>query len=115
MKRYTKKQWNDVGICNPWGIMLAGGSPVMVVYHSQATWQSPEWLTQTPARAKQEFRLWGEPGATAQECKVSVLKRAQDTAGEKYGITAWERDVWGGWHPEGTMERAMAAAKAKVA
>lgn len=113
--KYTKKQWNDVKIYNSWGIMISGSSRVMIVYQSQADWQTPSWRTYTPAHITLQFSVWSEIQETAQERSLSALKRAQDTAGENYGITAWERDVFGGWHPEGTMERAMSAAKAKVA
>lgn len=96
--KYTKKQWAAVNVHSSEDIMRKGDGVVRVTYVPNSPTAQAYWC------------MTGCPDTTPIVCSVasreykdSVLKYVKGFA---YCITSWERDAWGGWHPEGTMARA---------
>lgn len=111
--RYTKEGWAAIGIHNSWGIMHDGQGPVMIRYIPRESTHSARWRMEYPNHAYRDY-LTASSNYSGRPTKSSKLLALNHAKGAIPDVTAWECDVWGGWHPAGTMERAMSAAKAKV-
>jgi hypothetical protein len=122
---------NRAGVCNSHGF-YTGDEPrgqVFVFYAPGDTWHPQNWSVARKGyslgsdnlnRAK-EFLLFSTGGSSHSERKALALEQARAWAGERYGISEWGQDPFGGWGDAGYVTQrtaeleAEAEAKASVA
>ena len=115
MKRPTKAMLRAAGLFNEHLVAKDGPEPqVMIWYlgHEGRSWADPGWRVSRvgyktdpggpfPNQGDKVFYVFNRTQ------KLPQLAAAQAWAGERYGVTAWERSTYGSYHPAGTIAAAM--------
>lgn len=116
MKRLTKESWRALRIFNPHELCERGGSAVYVSYRARVTGrgaQTAAWQVIRPDGAPTDpsaaWYNYGHKTFLVMHPADKEAKRLEAIgwASFVYDIKGeWERDPWGDWHPEGTLEAA---------
>jgi hypothetical protein len=119
VKRLTKDQWRAARVFNPHEIARLGGGKVFIGYRSRGDSRScivPGWMVHGIGFNVDPGGHWSDNGSMWFEGRNRPgnpgLQKAKDWAARRYGIDAWERDPFGGWHDAAAFERATAKARA---
>jgi len=118
MKRLTKDEWRALNIFNPYDLCIAGGKGVYVAYTPQITGRmsrSAKWQVIKPGFKTDPDGHWTHDGhktfsVSRREDKEGNRLAALAWASEQFSIKEWEKDPWGDYHPQGTLEAAQASA-----
>ena len=110
----TKKILNSLGIHNPHNVAAEGGAKLFIYYRCQETgraYQSAAWqVCGIGFKTGPKGDSWRDGGDKTfsiwdvRQQKASKLEEAKAWAKKRVGIKSWERDVFGAWHPKGTLQ-----------
>lgn len=107
------KQWlREHGIYNSHDIAKRAGSRLYIDYYPQQlgrAYQSAKWQVIGMGFSTDPNAHWADYGNKTfdvfkREDKVSQLESAMSWCKDKFGITEWERDPFGGYQIKGTLE-----------
>jgi hypothetical protein len=118
MKRLTKDGWRALGVHNSRMLCQRGGKGLFVAYTGPDYGRgarSAYWQVIKPGDKTDAGGRWYNHGhktfnVRGREEKEARRLEAIAWASSVYNITGeWERDPWGGYHPEGALEAAQEA------
>jgi hypothetical protein len=112
-KGYTKKQLREMHIHNPFNIMTNTGSKLFISYTGASYGRAIEcatWRIIGNGFKTDPKGAWYNYGnktfnVFCRADKEPKLKEAMAWVKETYGITEWERDVFGCYQIKGTLEK----------
>ncbi len=100
--KLTKKIMEEHNIHNSYNLAQAAKSPIFIEYHPATKGQYAHWqwirFTDTGIRHR-EFTV------THRGAKELVLQEASALIKKAFGINITDKDVFGGYHPEGTLKK----------
>ena len=114
MNPLSKKKLQALGLVNSRAIAVAAKNRIYVEHHKSESVIPSRWVVQGINFKTDPKAAWYNYG-----CMIFIGKAKDDNvrqmaitwASTEYltGETSWERDAFGGWHPYGTIARAVAA------
>lgn len=113
MKKLTKKQWNERHVFNGHNLAQAGLG-LYIAFFPQVTgrmYRSAKWQIVKVGEKTDANASWEDCGNKSfhvhfDQSKDAQLDAAKKWAFDTFGVSEWERDPWGNWHPKGSMEAA---------
>lgn len=111
----TKALLNAAGIHNSHNVCHEGGGSVYIFYKPRGlgrSYRSPKWAVDGIGFHVDSTAEWIDHGCKVFTCNRDTreqrLADAKAWASEKYGISEWARDPFGGWQDAVVLERVRA-------
>lgn len=109
--KLTKKILNEFGLHNGHNVCVAGGGKIYIWYRARGVYRSgitPGWMVSGINFKTDPVGHWLNNGnkkfSGFPKPRAEWLEDAKKWAGEKYGITEWERDPFGDWQDKRVMD-----------
>lgn len=114
MNAISAKKLQSIGLHNSYEVAVAAGNRIYILHQKAGVVDGAKWVVQGI-----NFQTNPKAHHIDRGCMTFYGRSRDDEARDKAiawasnefltGETAWEKDPFGGWHPYGTLRRAVAA------